>query len=401
MQTQRLAFVFFTLSAAFLLGSATLRAQISLSGYLQAEWQHYDQSSDPQERAFYSNSRKNLFLIRRGRIKFSHEDGPYSGALQLDMTERGVDIKDAYLGIEALDDDLLDVKIGLFNKPNYEVELSSRKREPTERSQIIRTLYPGERGLGVMLTSAPELAENFQPQIQLGVFNGNNLETSALKDIIARVSLPLPFGKDSDIKASIGGTFAIGGMIQPDDTVVTYENGDIMLTYDAVGSFSGWGNKTHAGVEAQVDAKLFSFGATKLRAEFLTGTLPTAAVRAPNVADSIDPVPIPTLNLRDISGYYVYLVQGLGKGYEAAFRYDAIDRNTGLAGTEVTNILDRASSVIGFGLLGTYGPVRITAWYEIPTFATDEARWVDGNGDIASTDLKDNKTTIRFQYVMK
>ena len=116
---------------------APASAQIDISGYIQAEWQHFDLAEDQNDRGIYSDERKNLFLIRRGRLKASHtSDEGIQGVIQIDATERGMAIKDAYLTVPLLDSSLLDVTVGLFNKPNYEVELSSRKRESPERSQV-------------------------------------------------------------------------------------------------------------------------------------------------------------------------------------------------------------------------------------------------------------------------
>lgn len=409
MQSKRLVFATLVTCTLTLAGSLSAQAQTSVTGYLQAEWQHYDQTINNDDRAFYSNLVRNLFLIRRGRIKLTHQTEDFKAVVEGDFTDRGVSAKDVYLTAGLLEDDLLNVTVGVFKRPNYEVEVSSSKREATERSQVIRAFYPGERDLGFKLESTPKLGEDFRPTIQLGMFNGTTQETDPLKDIIARVTLPLPLGDDSKVKATVGGTFYYGGIPQPEDTVVKFENEKQILAFeDGSDSWRGWGNRRHAGVEAQVEADILPFGTTKLHGEFLTGTRPSAivreALRAVQSGDStvIQPVAIPTVLLRNQMGYYVALTQGLGKKYQASIRYDFYDRNTDLSGEE--NGLapsDRSSSVLGFGLLGTFGPVRITAWYEIPTYGSGEATYLDDNGDLKSEDLKDNKTTVRFQYLLK
>ena len=408
MLSQRLVLTIFFICGATLLAVSTAHSQTSVGGYLQAEWQHYDQTSNPNGRAFYFDQRKNFFLIRRGRIKLTHKADGYKAVVEGDFTERGVGARDVHLSADLLDDDLLNVMVGQFKRPNYEVDLSSSKRIPTERSQVIRSFYAGERDLGFMLTSSPEISSDIKPTIQLALLNGRRQETDPLKDVITRVTLPLPLGDDAKVKAAVGGSFYYGGIPQPEDTVVKFEDGMQILEFeDGSDSWRGWGNRNHIGFEAQVDADIFSFGTTSLRGEFLTGTSPEAivreALRAVPDGDTVilQPVAIPSVLLRNQMGYYVYLVQGLGKKYQAAFRYDFFDRNTELEGAEIQSGLDRSSSIIGFGLVGTFGPVRLTAWYEMPTYGENEAQYFDINSELQSGDLKDNKTTFRFQYLLK
>ena len=406
------------LAAALSGGSFALpaSAQTDISGYIQAEWQHFDLSEDPNDRGIYSDERRNFFQIRRGRVKFTHssEEG-IQGVLQLDATERGVAVKDAYLSVPLVDSNLLDVTVGLFNKPNYEVERSSRKRESPERSQVVRAFYPGERDLGFMFTSSP-FRGDFAPTLQLALLNGTGSkpENDAFKDITLRVHLPIPTGEDSDVDAAIGALYYIGGLRLEDDTVVTWSDGERVPEHrDISGSWPGYGNRSHVGVEFQLGAELLPMGRTELRGEYLFGTMPSEATRdVLQIVPHSDPtdslqlfdtsfVPVPTVAIRRQSGYYITLVQGLGDNLSVAAKYDLFDRNTGLSGESASDSDDRASTIIGFGLLADFGPVRLTGWYEIPSFADGESRYTDSEGVVHSEDLKDNRTTIRFQYTMK
>ncbi len=415
--TGRTSTPFLTL-AAFLVVSITastdLTAQIDFSGYIQTEWQHYDLRTDENDRGIFSDERKNLFQIRRGRLKGSHttDDGIH-GVFQLDFTERGVGIKDASITIPVADSGRLDFQAGLFNRPNFEVELSSKKRESPERSQIVRALYPGERGLGFMFTLRPLTSSSLNPALQLGMFNGKATkpENDAFKDVTARLTFDIPTGDDSKVDISAGGLVYFSGLKQIDDTLLISENGaDAFEVSDATGSSAGYGNRNHMGFELQVGLDLLPFGETTIRGEYLMGQAPFAANRTRQdivpsgdslqTFDTIN-VSIPTLRLRNLSGYYVYFVQELGKHLNVAAKYDVYDRNIDLAGEEVMTTLDRSSSVLGVGLFADFGPIRITGWYEMPSFGDQEARYTDANGVVHADDLKDNKTTIRLQYIMK
>ena len=147
-----------------------------VSGYLQAEWQHFDQKSSVGGRAHYSNANKNLFTVRRGRIKVQHKFEESMGVtFEADFTERGVGIRDAYATLNILPEEALSMNVGLFPKPEYEVEVSSSVRENPEHSQIALAFYPSERDLGLMFTSRQTLFENFDPRLQLGIFNGEGI----------------------------------------------------------------------------------------------------------------------------------------------------------------------------------------------------------------------------------
>lgn len=415
--TERISTPLLTLAALLILSPSTstdLNAQIDLSGYIQTEWQHFDLRTDENDRGFYHDERKNHFLIRRGRLKGSHEtDGGIEGVFQIDFTERGVGVKDAYITIPVADSGLLDFQAGLFNRPNFEVEYSSKKRESPERSQIVRALYPGERGLGFMFTLRPLSSSSLNPQLQLGLFNGRGTkpENDAFKDVTARLSFDVPTGDDSKVDISAGGLIYFSGLKQIDDTLLISENGaDGFEVSDASGSSAGYGNRNHMGFELQVGLDILPFGETTVRGEYLFGQAPFAANRTRRDVVLIDntvpffdtvEVSIPTLRLRNLSGYYVEFVQELSKHLRVAAKYDVYDRNVDLSGEEVKTTLDRSSTVLGLGLIADFGPIRVTGWYEMPSFGDQEARYTDANGVVHADDLKDNKTTLRLQYIMK
>jgi len=398
---------------------ARLKA-IRISGYVQSEWQHFDQTTSAGGRALYSDSRKNLFTIRRGRIKVQHRLGDVmSYAIQTDVTEAGVSIKDAFISMSLLPRDGLRLDAGMFNRPNFEVELSSSAREATERSQVVRAFYPGERDLGVMVSSRPELAAGFAPRLQLGIFNGpgTSREVDAIKDIAARVSVPVPLGERSPVAFDLGGSFYYGGIPQTGARVIEFADGAADTVDNAeTGGMAGFGNNRNIGVESQIRLELLPIGATVLRGELLSGQRATAGspstpatvgmVRTSDGRDSIRVTagtPATPLVIRRQMGYYVYLVQNLGDDLQFVARYDFFDRNTDLAGAEVPSAGEAASSVLGIGLNYTWEKIRLTLYYEMPRFAADEAIQIDPSTRRAidamrNEDAKDNKTTLRLQY---
>lgn len=381
---------------------------IKISGYLQAEWQHFDQVGSVGGRAFYSDARRNYFLTRRGRIKFQHKYEWMTFVIQPDITERGVVIKDAYADFGLLPDNEFNITVGAFNRPNYEVELSSSNRESTERAQVTRAFYPEERDLGMMFTYYPTLTETFSPKLQVGLFNGAGIvtasETDSYKDLIARLTFPLPLGEDLPIHVDLGASFYQGGIPVTTDSLLETVDGKTKLVFnDATGDWRGWGNRKNFNVEGQIFLDLLPIGGTIIKGEFMTGSRPTAGVAATSSSvgitkgsdgkDSIRIVPgtaAKPVQVRNQTGLYAYFIQNFGSVAQIAVKYDSFDRNTDMEGAQVTSTGDMKVDVLGIGGSIFINNLRITAWYEIPT--------VESNAFGATDDVKDNKTTIRFQY---
>lgn len=135
----------------------------------------------------------------------------------------------------------------------------------------------------------------------------------------------------------------------------------------------------------------------------MTGSRPTAGTAATSASvgitkgsdgkDSIRIVPgsaAKPVQVRNQMGYYGYFIQNFGSDAQLALKYDYFDRNTDMEGSQVASSGDMAVGVLGFGGSVFVGNARITLWHEIPTTEKNSFGGLD--------DLKDNKTTVRFQY---
>jgi hypothetical protein len=329
-----------------------------------------------------------------------------SAVVQADFTEAGVKLKDAYGLFQILPNDELTVQIGSFNRPNYEVELSSSARESAERSQVVRAFHPDERDLGFLVSYWPTITDDFNPKLQVGMYNGVGVaaETDPYKDIITRLTFPVPLGSESPVQADLGVSYYMGGIPQTGDSITKWENEAKVTAFnDETGNFRGFGNKSNFNIEAQIYLDILPFGGTIIKGEMLTGKRPTAPTAATSATvgttkdstgkDIVKITPgtaAANLALRNQSGFYAYFVQNIGSSLQLAAKYDVFDRNSDLSGTNVKSSSDAKSSVLGFGINYFIDNLRITAWYEMPKYATDEISTLE--------DLKDNKTTIRFQY---
>jgi phosphate-selective porin len=137
----------------------------------------------------------NEFQVRRGRLKLTYEEKMSKVVLQLDITNRSVGVKDAYLQFKEPWLKAASLTMGLFDRPfGHEISFSSSTRESPERSRLFQTLFPGERDVGAMLEIAPpEKYSVINVQLKRGMFNGNGIaaDNNSNKDFIGRIGANL------------------------------------------------------------------------------------------------------------------------------------------------------------------------------------------------------------------
>lgn len=167
--------------------------RLEITGYVQPELRY--ERNDGDDLVY--------FQVRRGRVKLEYELAPAGLVLQLDATERGVELKDAWgqialplpEGMEAI------VMAGLFKVPfGLDLQYSSSRRVFPERSQLVRNFFPGERDLGLRVDAsfAEELIEA-QLAVQNGVPTGDPFfgafegspDGDNYKDVTARIAANL------------------------------------------------------------------------------------------------------------------------------------------------------------------------------------------------------------------
>ncbi|MCD7916396.1 MAG: hypothetical protein LUG96_14820 [Tannerellaceae bacterium] len=132
--------------------------KLKVSGYIQTQYQYGQKDASLKVGSANENMEDafNRIGIRRGRIKFTYEEGIASGVFQLDITEKGVSFKDAYLNVKDPWVGTNALRAGVFDRPfGYEISYSSSRRESPECSTVFQTLFPDERDLGAMLILQP------------------------------------------------------------------------------------------------------------------------------------------------------------------------------------------------------------------------------------------------------
>lgn len=259
--------------------------KLKVSAYIQAQYVK-DESSVNELSSATATKNKDQFSIRRGHIKFVYQATPWARfTLQPDVTTAAtpVTLKDGFVEfIEQRTPWHHTLTAGQFNWPfGFEVMFSSGDIEMPERTRVIRTLFPGERDRGVMVSG---VSPNAMFNYRLGLVNGTG------------TSQPFDFNEDKDWVGRVG--MSLGRL---DFGVSGYQGTDLVATtaqpkgreYD----------KTRRGVDVQFVTPIPGL---LTRGEYITGEERGA----------------------DVKGWYVYLVQSIGTRNQFVFRADNYDPNT-------------------------------------------------------------------------
>jgi hypothetical protein len=399
-------------------------AKIKVSGYIQAQFQNYEN---------LNTQPANFFSIRRARLKFTYEaaDG-IKFVLQPDFSPGALALKDAYVVLNDRWTKSFSLWAGKFNRPNYEVEYSSSQREILERSLVIRTLYPGERAVGAKLEYNPV---NVPLHVQFALLNGNdgltiansagtNLNTNEnkdidnYKDIMVRATYNLSLGSFGGLDFGAHGYF---GSLK--SLALKTLSSDYTTIKDV--NFGDAVKRNWVGGEFQLFADVL--GGMSIKGEYIAGKNATVGYAPVAAAGTTAAVPGVANFQNNFAGYYLYFIKNLGKKNQFAFRYDYYDPNTDITGKDVTitkytsadattlknrvsGKSDLATSTFGFALHHYFDDnLRISLNYDIvnnekvsaPGLLTEDYTKADGTkvakGLDYSSVVNNNLLTLRIQ----
>jgi len=361
--------------------------KLKFSGYIQTQWtwNHADVSSGDQ----------NDFSIRRGRLKAAYTNEYGEAVIQIDATEDGVKLKDAYLKLQTPKIAWGAIRGGVFDRPfGYEISYSSSRRESPERSRVFLALFPKERDLGaeiILKGLSNTLLENFS--LNAGLFAGNGgqaKETDSRKDFIGHLSYNKKFDTFS---YGLGVSLYSGGVrLAGENSQKAYKIYGGAFVEDPGLNPGDYAKRLYHGVDGQLGIHSV-LGTTSLRGEYLWGTQPGAS------GGSISPTGAITSDIyvRNFNGYYVQLVQDIGASkHSLVAKYDAYDPNTRLSKNECQTVGDVAYSTFGFGYLFRANQnLRVMCYYEINSNEKVNNDKVDSK---YTKNLKDDVFTLRLQY---
>jgi hypothetical protein len=193
---------------------------VRVSGYLQADWTTWRQSSEDQiNQSTGDPINEERFMIRRARLRASLDRDYVAGLVEFDgNTTKGTTAR--LIGAEASvklpgeqpDLPLAMITVGLFKIPfGFEVVQSDRERLFLERSVAEHGLFPGEYDLGARLAGGWRFVryaiavQNGEP---LGERTWPGRDPNAAKDVTGRLGVDTPI---TDIVSIAGGFSGLKG----------------------------------------------------------------------------------------------------------------------------------------------------------------------------------------------
>ena len=348
--------------------------KLKVSGYIQAQFEYGEKDARLGVGADNEHPDEgfNRIGVRRGRVKLTYEERIVSAVFQVDLTEKGLSLKDVYVNVKDPWWRTNELRAGVLNRPfGYEITHSSSLRESPERSTTFRTLFPQERDLGVnIVLRAPETSPLHILKLEAALVAGNGIqrETDSRKDFIGRLSVASEAGRW--LKYGAGISYYNGGVYQGTDSVYRMEGKAFALHADA-GNRGRFAKREYFGADAQVAVRSV-LGTTQLRGEVLLGTQPGTAGSSQSPNYSV--LPANNTYLRRFFGGYAMLVHDIGRTpFAVVAKYDWYDPNVDVRGNEVglggTTGTDALQHTVGVGALWhATRNLRLLAYYDFVFF---------------------------------
>jgi len=405
--------------------------KLKLSGWIQAQYQIADQRG-VETYAGGSNFNANVdnrFSVRRGRLKAVYDNGLSLYSMQIDISERNVQMREMFVKFTDPWLKTFSLTTGMFNRPfGYEISYSSSLRESPERARMSQSIFFNERDLGTWLTiQAPHSSKLHFIKIDAamvsgtGIANVNNLgakvndpnnntqnNTSGgndfdfQKDFIGKMSFK---GHIKDKKGEIsGGLSYYNGGYRTGNSII-YNSTDNNNGFTPIKDTLNYGSvvkRLHYGADIQFSYD-FPFGNTTIRGEYIMGQMPGLGFRTFNATPYSQPVT--PIYIRSFDGAYFYFVQRIAKTkHQIVVKYDWYDPNIRVKGEQIgaknsnTTAADVRFDTWGFGYLYYWDVnVKLSLYYDMVTNENTLIHSKNPTNDF-SNDIKDNIITVRVQY---
>lgn len=378
-------------------GQTSIFSKLKFSAYLQAQAEFSQKDGKTKvgkNTGFNPQTDGESFArygIRRGRLKFEYAGKNAKSVFQLDLTEKGIGLKDAYFQMEEPFLKMFSMKVGVFDRPfGDEISYSSSLRESPERTWLFQNLFPDERDLGaMMIVKAPKHSVLEGLKLEAGLFSGNGIrqDDNSKLDFIAHLKYDKAAG---DFEWGLGTSLYCGKTNNADSVLYEVRNKNWVASEVEPNSTN---MRAYYGFDAQFSLST-AWGLTNVRAEYLFGTQPSVenSFASPK-ANTYDPAK-PFNHKRNFMGFHIYLVQDIySLPVSAVVKYSYADANTDLSKDEISNTADLSQSSLGLGLLWRCtSNIRLMAYYDINSN--------EKTNQIAkySKDIADNLFTLRLQY---
>ncbi|AKU92097.1 hypothetical protein [Vulgatibacter incomptus] len=314
-------------------------SNLRVGGYLQSQYEHHQDSEDQlgQDGKPLNSDR---FLVRRARLQLAGEwdwagaivelDGnTASGGFRADLHRAEATLRYVPEGSKA---PLLDASIGAITIPfGFELVESDRMRPFMERSLVVRSFFPGSVDLGARVGGKLDWFDwsvavmNGQPKAGSVDFSGS--APAAAKDLLIRVGMDsgpeTPFRISGHVSTLAGKGFHAGSPatkarvewrdLNEDGIAQPYE-------YTAIPGRAATPSETYGRWAVGADVQLAyrtDLGNTRVLGEAILGQ------NLDRLLFANDPV-VTGLDARGF-GYYLAVIQDLGRYALAGLRYDSYD----------------------------------------------------------------------------
>jgi hypothetical protein len=187
-------------------------SHLKITGFIQAQYVHYDQS-DPGVDASGKAKNKDVFEVRRARLRATYTLGISEYLLNIDAIPTGVSVKEAEVSMTVPWTEVVKTKftVGLMYIPfGYESQESDSVLPFVERSALANRLFPGQRDIG--LRAAGNLFDK-KFEYQIALMNGNpisdavfpSLDPNGTKDVVGRIGVNV-----AGLRAGLSGVWGKG-----------------------------------------------------------------------------------------------------------------------------------------------------------------------------------------------
>ena len=377
---------------------------LKITGYLQTQYQRaQSEGISSFSGGDFSENSRDRFMIRRGRLKIDRVDKYSSIVFQIDATQNGVQLMDAFIQLHQPDSKALIFTAGVFNRPfGHSIIYSSGFRDFPERARVFQTIMPRERDIGAMLGYNPSDKYKFITA-ELAVVNGSGYSArdyDSRKDLIGNLGFKFDSLANNKLKIGFGGSIYSGTVLN--NTESYYIDNGNGFTINTNTANVGWNAKReYFGTNLQLEYDN-TFGSTIFKAEYVGGKQPgvasSANIRGPYASQSFSAQPATDLYLRSFSGYYIWLTQQIADSkFTALLAYDSYDPNTHVKENEIGPGNNTSAGDIKFNTLG-YGISYVPTSRVKFTFYNEHLVNSGTNLPDYKSDIKDDVFTARLQY---
>ncbi|RZL15320.1 MAG: porin [Pedobacter sp.] len=378
--------------------------EVKITGYLQTQ---YQKAGSPGIVSFsggdFSTNSSERFMIRRGRLKIDRVDKFTNIVFQIDATQNGVQLMDAFIQLHAPGLPGLTFTGGLFNRPfGHSVIYSSGYRDYPERARVFQTLMPRERDIGAMVSFNPSFAKFLTAD--LAIVNGSGLSArdyDSKKDIVGNIGIKFDSLAKDRLHLGFGGSF-YKGYVRSNTTTLFKENTTGFIADIAPGNENKATTRDYYGLNLQLQYDTEA-GNSSFKMEYVTGSQPgvagTPTITGPAASTSFGTQPSTSLYLRKFNGQYYWFSHKIAKtSLTALLAYDIYDPNKNVEDTEIGSLgSNTTSGDIKYATFGYGVAYEITRQIKFTLYnehIKNEITSLPGY----NADLKDNVFTARLQY---